>query len=107
MGTTKTVSKAARIRELLAEGKSTREIADLLGCDPAYVRVAGRQRQKGVSSADERYYNKLYGVDTMADAWRIQSQRRYANPVLYARHLEQSNAWKRRKRLAKASNKSC
>jgi uncharacterized protein YjcR len=49
------MSKAARIRELYAQGYETREIADLVGCSPEYVRVAGRQRRDGKSVAQIAY----------------------------------------------------
>jgi hypothetical protein len=38
------VAKAQRIRELYKAGKSIREIAEIVGCLPEYVRVVARQR---------------------------------------------------------------
>lgn len=63
-----TASKASRIRELLAAGKSTSQVAAIVGCSGAYVRVAGRQRASGRSIADLKYAEE--------------------NPKYYARNLE-------------------
>jgi uncharacterized protein YjcR len=50
------MSKAARIRELYAQGFSVREIADKVGCSPEYVRIAARQRAGGShSEGDKRW----------------------------------------------------
>lgn len=53
------MTKSARIRALYAEGKSTREIADIVGCGTSYVRVCARQRINGLSESDIRYRAKL------------------------------------------------
>lgn len=59
------MSKAQRIRELLAQGLSTREVAEQVGCDPAYVRVAGRQRgAKGTSAIEVAYRVRRWGSMT-------------------------------------------
>lgn len=56
------MSKAARIRALYAEGKTTREIADEVGCRPEYVRVVARQRDaSGRSAHDDAYLVRKYG----------------------------------------------
>lgn len=53
-------TKADRIRAFYNAGLSTREIADRIGCDPAYVRVAARQRAGGYMSAcDAEYKSRL------------------------------------------------
>ena len=64
-------SKAARIRALYAQGKSTGEISEIVGCRIEYVRVAARQRvEVGPSEIDRRYLMRKYGGDTLAEAWR-------------------------------------
>lgn len=51
-----TTSKAQQILALYDGKRTTREIADEVGCDPAYVRVVARQRKgRGESAADKRY----------------------------------------------------
>ena len=53
------MSKAARICALYAEGKTVSEIAAIVGCLPAYVRVCARQRAGGgMSKIDRRWYEK-------------------------------------------------
>lgn len=49
------MTKADRIRALYAAGKSTREIADIIGCKTSYVRVVARQRRGGLSEHDIKY----------------------------------------------------
>lgn len=44
-------SKADKIRALYDGERSTREIARMVGCDPAYVRVVARQRVPSVPHA--------------------------------------------------------
>jgi hypothetical protein len=49
-------TKSARIMKLYAAGKTTREIADIVGCRQEYVRVVARQRKGGgMSEIDRRY----------------------------------------------------
>lgn len=51
-----TISKQAQILALYDGVRTTREIAEIVGCDPAYVRVVARQRKGlGPSDADRRY----------------------------------------------------
>ena len=49
-------TKAAEIMLLYAKGLSTKQIGELVGCRPEYVRVVARQRKgRGVSENDKRY----------------------------------------------------
>lgn len=49
-------TKAAEIMLLYAKGLSTKQIGELVGCRPEYVRVVARQRKgRGVSESDKRY----------------------------------------------------
>jgi hypothetical protein len=59
------MTKSAQIMELYAQGLSTREIADKVGCLIEYVRVVARQRRGGPSSpADIRYRSSTLGQVT-------------------------------------------
>lgn len=50
-------TKADEIRSLYDGQRSTKEIAALVGCDPAYVRVIARQRANGdANSASYKAY---------------------------------------------------
>jgi len=62
------MTKADRIRTLYAAGKDSKEIAELVGCHPDYVRVAARQRVGGKSrpcdtlhARAESEFKKKYG----------------------------------------------
>mgnify|MGYP001224228662 CR=1 FL=1 len=50
-------TKSSRIMRLYGEGAYTvKEIAEIVGCRPEYVRVVARQRKgSGQSDADRRY----------------------------------------------------
>lgn len=67
-------TKAARIRTLYAKGnKTTRQIADIVGCETSYVRVCARQRVPGGHNAGREYKRRMYalGDKTAArSAWR-------------------------------------
>lgn len=54
------MTKAERIRELYAKGLSTRQIADRVGCDTAYVRVVARQRVGGDRKAAREACRRAY-----------------------------------------------
>ena len=78
------MTKAARIRELLATGLSTREVAEQVGCDPAYVRVAGRQRRDGKTSHIDRAYRASpKGVNARREYFK----RRYHNDPEFRRRV--------------------
>ena len=66
------MSKAARIRELLAKGKAVREVAEVVGCSPEYVRVAGRQRTKSANDPERRWARTKRGRQWTRDyqKWR-------------------------------------
>ena len=56
------ISKAQRIRALYAQGKTCREIADIVGCRPEYARVCAQQRVGGAdSNADTAYAIRSWG----------------------------------------------
>jgi transposase len=54
------MTKSAQIMELYAQGLSTREIADKVGCLDSYVRVVARQRKGGSYSESDRKYVSNY-----------------------------------------------
>lgn len=76
-------TKAARICRLYAMGIYTvKEIADIVGCRPEYVRVAARQRRgRGMSEIDLRYKysNRGQEVRQRWNALRLPAKRAYAN----------------------------
>lgn len=95
------MSKAARIRALYAEGKTTAEIARVVfktgnpsKSNLAYVRTAGRQRHDGsASAADLRYRStnwpairaKMYlWRDRNPERWKAAQRRWYAKRVASA-----------------------
>ncbi len=50
------MTKAAKIREMYAAGRSVNDIAEIVECLPEYVRVVARQRTyRGQSAADRKY----------------------------------------------------
>lgn len=53
-------TKAQRILALAQKGLSTREIADIVGCLPEYVRVVARQRVSPVRRKEDREYARAY-----------------------------------------------
>ena len=83
------MTKSARIRALYAEGKSTREIADIVGCGMSYVRVCARQRINGLSESDIRYRAKL-GTN---DYTSYQKALFKKNPAYKRRHLAYVKAY--------------
>lgn len=54
------MTKSDRIRDLYAEGKSTREIADIVGCGTPYVRVCARQRVPGGHDPNKDYQRRMW-----------------------------------------------
>lgn len=68
-------SKAAEIMKWwgqIPDGpKKTRVIADLVGCEPPYVRTVARQRRgKGVGPHDHAWLMRKWGGTSVAEAWR-------------------------------------
>lgn len=60
------MTKAQRILELYDGVRTTNEIAEIVGCLPAYVRVVARQRKSsGVSESDRRYLTSPLGRTTI------------------------------------------
>lgn len=85
----KRVSKAEQIRQLAAEGHTTRVIAELVmgvaddapykeaDRKMAYVRAVVRQRgEDGISEEQKRYLRRRYGVSYKA-AVRLENKRAY------------------------------
>lgn len=80
------MSKAARIRELYADGKTTAVIATIVGCRPEYVRVAGRQRKDGMSKSDVKWLMSAYPeARTLREAVNLKRQAFHAANPHYAR----------------------
>lgn len=60
------MTKTERIRRLTDGTRSTTQIAETVGCSPAYVRaVWQRMRGGGISAADRKYREKRRGVDRL------------------------------------------
>jgi hypothetical protein len=59
----KMMTKAQQILKLYKAGnRTTGEIADIVGCHQAYVRVVARQRRGiGYSEIDKRYCKRKFG----------------------------------------------
>lgn len=54
------MTKAERIMQLYDGVRTPREIAEMVDCHPAYVRVVARQRKGGgMSEKDRRYFKKF------------------------------------------------
>ena len=102
------MSKASRIRELYAQGLGTAEIARSVGCNPAYVRVAGRQRKDGTDSpADTKWRTKVYG--SMEAYYEENNARTRERRIAYYRdrrrndpeYLAKCRGWDRARRARK------
>lgn len=71
------MSKAAQIMSLYDGVRSTKEIAQIVGCADSYVRVVARQRKGGsCSEIDRRYLNSERGHRYTAK--RLPKSRAYA-----------------------------
>lgn len=95
------MSKAARIRELYAKGKTCGEIAQIVGCRVEYARVCAQQRrgEGGRSQSDERYYAKSENRDRRRTWCRNYTRNRYQNdPEFRARHQATRARYEARKR---------
>ena len=58
------MTKSAQIMKLYDGRRSTREIAEIVGCLPEYVRIVARQRKgKGQSEIDARYDASKKGTE--------------------------------------------
>lgn len=78
------MSKAQRIRALYAQGKSTREIADEIGCADSYVRVCARQRVPGGNDPEENRRRRLLAL---ADKYGDREAARRAGTAAYRAKL--------------------
>jgi hypothetical protein len=90
------MTKAQQILALYDGKRSTREIAEIVGCDPAYVRVAARQRHGGSrSEIDKRYVASPLGKETKrkVDAAYYRANREYV--LSYMRSYYQRKKAKR------------
>lgn len=97
------MSKAQRIRALYSEGKTTAEIAAIVGCDPAYARVAGRQRRNGRNSKADINYYRRFGGDTLNEALRLCYKH---DPLYRARMLRGRRNYDERQRSARGVDSS-
>lgn len=91
------MNKAEKIRELYAQGLSTREIAGIVGCRTEYVRVVARQRVNGSSHIERRYLCRRYGTEDIAEAWRRRSAE--ARTYDYVREADRVRERRRRARM--------
>jgi DNA invertase Pin-like site-specific DNA recombinase len=91
-----TMSKAERIRKLFAKGKSTTEIAKIVGCTTTYARVCARQRINGQSVWDKAYNTSDKEKERRAKLFR---ERYHGDPKFRADFLE---AARRRRYEARA-----
>lgn len=91
---TETMNKAQRILALLAEGKTTIEIAAIIGCRDAYVRVV-RQRAAspdGLTPSDRAWREK--NPDKVRAMANESIKRRYhSDPEYRARQREHGRAY--------------
>lgn len=70
--------KSDRIRELDKNGRTVRQIADVVGCPTSYVRVVLRQRVGGgMSKHDKAHLIKKHGSLKAAYAAHYQDHREY------------------------------
>ena len=103
-------SKADRIRHLGKHGYTTREIADVVGCVTAYVRVCLRQRVGGPSEHDKNYalnkygswkaYYKAINAITMPKRIAYYRKRRAEDPEFRLKCREWARAWRQRARAS-------
>jgi hypothetical protein len=101
------MTKQEQIAELDDGTRTTREIAELVGCSPPYVRAA-RQRLAG-SDVDKRYREKFKQKHGMSrSGWRYRhypedrakrseyAKHRWANdPEFRERHKDRLRLWRR------------
>lgn len=94
------MTKKERILQLYKTGKyTTRQIADIVDCDIAYVRVAARQRkERGRSEIDQRYMESG-GNDRRKARFK---ERYHSDPEFRRRHIAEASAWHRDNRKRKA-----
>lgn len=100
------MSKAARIRELYAQGKTCKEIAGIIGCKVEYARICAQQRGTkaagpSASSADAKYLMRKYGGKTLQEAQMLKQRQRMADPAF--RKIQSARvlaSYHRRKALA-------
>jgi hypothetical protein len=89
------MTKAQQILDLYDGIRTTTEIAKVVGCDPAYVRVVARQRfGSGQSEIDRRHWENG-GRERVRDYMR---NRRHADPEYRERtnrHCRNSQARRR------------
>jgi transposase len=98
------MTKADRIRALYAEGLSTSEIAEIVGCGTPYVRVCARQRKNGgYSEIDRRYAASDLGRLTRRrreERWEMEARKAYYAALESTADLELANAAAREARRA-------
>ena len=91
------MTKSEEIRALLAEGRETWEIAQIVGCNTAYVRVV-RQRAAspdGLTPSDRKWRSE--NMDKVREGMACRNRERYASdPVFRERQLASSRKWQER-----------
>jgi hypothetical protein len=98
------INKASWILDLYDGKRTTREIADMVGCSDAYVRVVARQRgPSGISDIDRRYVSS--NLKRIKD-WQVKYQRnRYrTDPEFRERKLESARNCYLKRRAAEAAS---
>lgn len=92
------MTKADRIRALYAEGRTIKQIAEIVGCREEYARVCAQQRVNGrYSAADVRYAPEK----AARQSWRYKT-----DPEFRARRNAASRSSKRRKRVIRGDSKT-
>lgn len=100
-------SKAARIRVLLAEGKSTTQIVVIVGCLPEYARVIKQrlEAEKRIgcqrSSAEEAYLIRKFG--SLKASFVVKNKRSKAYRAEYNRMRNHRPLEERRRAARKAA----
>ena len=89
------MTKAERIRQLYRSGRTTREIADLVGCKPEYVRVVARQRASGHASVHDKRWKEANRDKVRKTQANYMRKRYNSDPKFREKHL----AFVRRTRL--------
>lgn len=88
---TRTETKAAQILRLYALGTlSIREIGEIVGCRPEYVRVVARQRNGGPSNADLTYLDKALQVSNF-DEFNAAGRKEYRRQRLLGASADEAS----------------
>ena len=95
------MSKAAKIKQLYAQGMSVAQIAEIIGCDPAYVRVCARQRIIGGMSVHDIAWQRTDAYLKIKRERRL--ERYWSDPEFRQRTIEaQRRSRSKQKSMARA-----